>query len=474
MARKTLVWFRQDLRLQDNPALAAAIERGAVVPVFLWSPEREGDWPPGGASRWWLHHALKDLRDQLRERGGDLILRRGAVEASLRALLSESGADAVYWNRRYEPAAIEADSDLKAALCESGFEVRSFNASLLHEPWTVASGSGDPYRVFTPYSKNLLRRDLPEPIDVPLTAAAWGGGEITSDVLEDWALLPKVDWDSGFYKAWNPTRAGGMGRLHAFLQHHAEGYSEARDLPAEDGTSRLSPYLHWGQIGPREIAAALAPLRAKKGGEVFFNEILWREFGYHILFHFPHTAEAPLQAKYAKFPWREDADALAAWQRGQTGFPIVDAGMRQLWATGWMHNRVRMIVASLLVKHLLQPWQAGARWFWDTLVDADLASNSLGWQWAGGCGADAAPYFRIFNPMTQGKKFDGSGEYVRRWVPELARLPDKFLHEPWEAPESVRTQCGVELGETYPLPVIEHKAGRERALAAFQQLKETA
>jgi deoxyribodipyrimidine photo-lyase len=471
MSHTTLLWFRQDLRLSDQPALAAALARGAVVPVFIWSPETEGAWAPGGASRWWLHHALADLASQLSVHGGKLLLRAGDPLEVLRDLARETGADAVYWNRRYEPLATAHDRAVKAALRSDGLEVRSCNASLLFEPWEIATGAGAPYRVFTPFSRTVLRQAMPECVRVPLAEARFSGGEASSLALEDLGLLPAGDWAAGFSQAWEPTRAGGEARLAAFLERVVDGYDTTRDLPGEDGTSRLSPYLHWGQLGPREVASAIGGRRGD-GRRVFFNELLWREFGHHVLFHFPHTAEEPLQEKFLAFPWARDAAPLRAWQRGRTGYPIVDAGMRQLWATGWMHNRVRMVAASFLVKHLLQPWQEGARWFWDTLVDADLASNSLGWQWAGGCGADAAPYFRIFNPMTQGRKFDADGAYVRRWVPELSRLPDKYLHAPWEAPAPLLERCGIELGRDYPRPVVDHVEGRERALAALQSLKE--
>lgn len=472
MSRYAIIWFRQDLRLDDNPALAAAIGRGTVVPVFIWRPDVEGAWAPGAAGRWWLHHALADLSRQIAERGGRLILRRGEPLEVLRSIARVSGVEAVYWNRRYEPAAIEHDSEVKAALREEGLEVKTFNASLLFEPWDIASGSGGPYRVFTPFSRNLFKQSMVRPVEIEydrLVFAAEGVDSVELDALE---LLPKRSWDGGLYQAWNPTRSGGWALIDRFLSGEISTYDETRDIPGEDGTSRLSPYLHWGQMGPREIMAAIGAKQHTPGGRIFFKQLLWREFAYHILFHFPDTPTVPLQAAYAGFPWAPDEVAVTAWGKGSTGYPIVDAGMRQLWATGWMHNRVRMVVASLLVKHLLQPWQSGARWFWDTLVDADLANNSLSWQWAGGCGADAAPYFRIFNPMTQGKKFDPQGVYVRRWVPELARLPDRYIHQPWEAPVEVREACGVYLGENYPRPLIEHEVGRKRALAALSVMKE--
>jgi len=472
VGKATIVWFRRDLRLEDNPALARAIERGGpVVPVYIHDPEAEGEWAPGGASRWWQHHALEDLEHALRARGARLVVRRGETLGELRALLRETGADAVYWNRRYEPALTARDRVVKEALRGAGVGAESFCASLLHEPWTVATGEGRAYRVYTPFRRCVEARDWPAPVAVDLgelrAPAQWPRGV----ALAELGLLPRIAWDAGIRAAWQPTRAAVLQRLAAFTGGPIAHYKDARDIPADDGTSRLSPYLAWGQIGPREVVAAASRTEPGEGRQTFLNEILWREFAWHVLFHFPQTTNRPLQDKYAAFPWQDDAGLLDAWRRGRTGYPIVDAGMRQLWQTGWMHNRVRMIVGSLLVKHLLQSWLEGARWFWDTLVDADLASNTLGWQWAGGCGADAAPYFRVFNPTLQGEKFDPEGAYVRRFVPELARMPAKWIHQPWAAPADVRRAAGVVIGSDYPKPVIDHKAGRDRALAAFAQIK---
>ncbi len=470
----TIVWFRRDLRLQDNPALAAALERGApIVPVYLFSPEEEGDWQPGGASRWWLHHALASLRDALAERGLSLVLRRGGSLAGLRELITQSGADAVFWNRRYEPAIMARDSGIKSALREDGLEATSFNGSLMWEPHEISTQNGDPYKVFTPFWKSVRARPAPAPCPLPDTA--WhaldkppAGCDL--DALE---LLPTLDWADNFGDRWTPTLEGASAALEEFLDGPITGYTDRRDLPASKGTSRLSPYLASGQLGPRQVWAAVhaADAADSHAGYKFLSEIVWREFAYHLLVHFPQTPEQALYDKYSDFPWQPDASQLHAWQQGQTGYPIIDAGMRELWGTGWMHNRVRMIVASLLVKHLLQPWQEGARWFWDTLVDADLASNTMGWQWSAGCGADAAPYFRIFNPILQGEKFDPQGAYVKRWVPELKDLPAKYIHSPWEAPADILRKAGLRLGDNYPNPIVEHKAGRERALAALQSNK---
>ncbi|MFP4068597.1 MAG: cryptochrome/photolyase family protein [Opitutales bacterium] len=470
----TILWFRKDLRLSDNPALAAAVRAGApVIPLFVWSPEEAGDWAPGAASKWWLHQALKVLGEQLDELGGKLVLRRGQSLAELRAVIEKSGAARVFWNRRYEKPLREIDAQVKRALREDGIEVDSFNGSLLDEPHTVATGSGQPYKVYTPYWKKVKDRKVDSPVEANPRELLFPDHYPQSAALDSLGLLPEKQWQRKFHSHWEVGEAAARERLDEFLDGRVDAYGTDRDRPDLVGTSMLSPYLHWGHISPRQVMRALAErtdLRAK-GPQTFAKEIYWREFAYHVLYHYPDTPDRPLQEKYADFPWKADAAALEAWRRGRTGYPIVDAGMRQLYEVGWMHNRVRMIVSSLLVKHLLQSWSEGARWFWDTLVDADLASNTLGWQWSGGCGADAAPYFRIFNPMTQGKKFDPDGEYVRRWVPELRKLPGEYIHEPWEAPAEVLRRAGITLGEDYPEPIIDHKEGRERALAAFDAVK---
>ncbi len=479
----TIVWLRQDLRLQDHAALAAAAERGgAIIPLFILDDKGEGAWASGGASRWWLHRSLANLGVAIADRGGKLILRRGDSLATLREVILATGADAVYWSRRYEPAVIERDKTIKRALSEGGVLVKSFNSALLHEPHTVQNKSGKPFQVFTPYWRHCL--DKPKPALNPDAPTSWPAPSTWPDsvALEDLQLLPKLDWADRFPERWTPGETGAQQALKTFVAEAIAAYDERRDTPAEHGTSRLSPHLHFGEISPAQVWHAVAAIGeakgtfpSSKGARVYLSEIGWREFAYHLLYHFPHTPTQPLREEFAEFPWREDPNGhlLKAWQRGQTGYPIVDAGMRELWVTGWMHNRVRMVVASFLVKHLRRPWQKGAEWFWDTLVDADLAANTLGWQWSSGCGADAAPYFRIFAPVLQGTKFDGDGDYVRRWVPELAKLPNKFLHAPWEAPPEVLAHAGVELGETYPAPIVEHKAARDAALEAYQQLRKS-
>ncbi len=464
-----LVWFRQDLRLADNPALRAAIDIGApVVPVYILDDETPGQWKRGGASRWWLHHSLVSLARDLEKRGAKLTLRRGKAGDVLAKLIAETKASGVYWNRCYEPFAVARDKALKAEFEAKGLAARSFNASLIFEPLTVLSKSGTPFRVFTPFWKACLAAEappLPTPAPKKISAPA---ASPKSDTLDAWKLLPtKPDWAGGF-AVWTPGEAGAQARLMRFVGEALDGYGNLRDRPDIEGTSRLSPHLHFGEISPRQCfhAGAASPK--------FQSELGWREFSAHLLFSQPDLPETSLRREFADFPWRENKAHLRAWQKGQTGYPIVDAGMRELWQTGWMHNRVRMIAASFLVKHLLQPWRAGEDWFWDTLVDADLANNAASWQWVAGCGADAAPYFRIFNPILQGAKFDPDGKYIRRFVPELAKLPTEYLFAPWEAPAPVLAQAGVTLGKTYPKPIVDHGEARARALAAFQSLKAAA
>lgn len=472
MGQSAIHWFRNDLRLDDNAAWSAAVQSGAaVLPVYIFAEGEADGWELGGASRWWLHHALADLDQQLNAIGSRLILRRGNSEEELERLVHESGAAAVYWNRNYEVSRTQRDARIKERLKENGIQATSCSSYLLFEPWQVATQAGQPYKVYTPFSRQCANQPIKSAIanpGKPGVPEAWP----ESLSLEELELLPTVAWDKGFYESWNPTRAGGLARLEQFLHTSVRQYSDARNFPAEDGTSRLSPYLRWGQVGAREVFQRLKDSPASEGRTCYHRELVWREFGWHVIYHFPATADQPLQPKFRDFPWRSDSHQLEAWQRGQTGYPLVDAGMRQLWTTGWMHNRVRMVVASFLVKHLLISWHAGAKWFWDTLVDSDLASNSLGWQWAGGCGADAAPYFRIFNPITQSQKFDPEGNYIRRFVPELRNVPEKWIHTPWEMPLREQLSAGCRIGENYPAPIIDHKEGRERALKALESTKE--
>jgi deoxyribodipyrimidine photo-lyase len=479
-APTTIVWFRQDLRVADQPALRRAAERGRVVPVFVWAPEEEGDWPPGGASRWWLHHSLASLDEQLRDRGMRLTICRGPTQAALDAVIEQTNATAVFWNRRYEPAAIERDKQVKATLLSRGIQAESFNGALLHEPWTIAAKTGGPYQVFTPFWKaclaaNVAHETLPAPRE--LTAPAKWPKSLSLDELE---LLPRISWDAAFYDAWSVGAPAAERRLQHFIAEAISRYHEDRDRADIEGSSLLSPHLHFGEISPRQVWAAVEKELAKsparrsksaKGAEVFLKEVGWREFAYHLLYHFPQTPTEPLREQFRGFPWRRSTKDLQAWQRGRTGFPIVDAAMRQLWASGYLPNRTRMVVASFLTKDLRLPWLRGAEWFWDTLVDADLANNTLGWQWTAGCGADAAPYFRVFNPTMQAEKADPAGEYIRRWVPELSKLPTKWLREPWTAPDEELAAAGVMLGETYPRPMVDHREARDAALAAYERVK---
>jgi deoxyribodipyrimidine photo-lyase len=453
--KPVIVWFRQDLRLSDNPALHAAAANGApVLPLYVLDDTTPADCAWGGASRWWLHYSLLALDKSLK---GHLVLRRGDAAGIIKALAKETGAQAVLWNRCYEPVGSEQDRKLAEDLGEAGVAAETYNAALLHEPWDLKTKTGTPFRVFTPFWKSMRALQVDEPLAAPRLSRFH---EIRSDAIESWALLPTgLDWAKGF--DWTPGEKAAQAALYDFLDD-VNDYGRGRDLPAKDGTSRLSPHLHWGEISPRQVWHTVRAPHQGEGSETFLKELGWREFCAQLLFHNPDLPEKPLDKRFEQFHWRKSAKDFQAWTRGQTGIPIVDAGMRQLWQTGWMHNRVRMIVASFLIKHLGIHWREGERWFWDTLVDANLANNSANWQWVAGCGADAAPFFRIFNPVLQGNKFDPGGAYVRHFVPELKKVPDKYIHCPWEAPQPPAN---------YPAPIVDLAAGRDRALKAFRALK---
>ena len=469
----TIVWFRQDLRLRDNPALAAAAAKGAVVPIFILDDATSANRRLGGASRWWLHHSLVALRDYL----GELRLFRGVPRDLLPAIIETVRASALYWNRCYEPHAITRDKELKSLMQRLGVEVQSFNGSLLHEPWEVATGRGDSFKIYTPYWRASLAKPVAPPLPSPKlkvdNAATLG---TLGDRLEEWELLPKrPDWAAGWKKLWRPGESGALACLDAFVKAHLARYSELRNRPDLRATSRLSPHLHWGEISPRQIWARLG-LEAedpskREGTNKFLSEVGWREFSHHLLYHFPKLPEESWRREFDFFPWRESADDLKAWQRGLTGYPLVDAGMRELWQTGWMHNRVRMVAASFLVKHLRIDWRHGEAWFWDTLLDADLANNAAGWQWVAGSGADASPYFRIFNPITQGRNFDPNGDYVRRWCPELARLPNGYIHSPFNTAPEVLAQAGIRLGQNSPFPIVDLDQARKAALDGYNKVR---
>jgi deoxyribodipyrimidine photo-lyase len=466
-----IVWFRADLRLADHPALLAAARTGRpVIPVFVLD-EGNRHARPGAAGRWWLYHSLDRLARQLAGLGSRLVLRRGNASRILPDLVRETGAGGILASRSHEPR----PRAVERLVAEAGAALKLYPGNHLFEPGTVLGQSGGPYKVFTPFYKACLAMAPPaEPLPAPeqLTAPAeWPSG----DRLEDWNLLPtRPDWAGGLRAAWTPGEAGAAARLERFLDTAAAGYAAGRDLPAEDGTSRLSPHLHFGEVSARQVwhAAVRHPDADTAGMTSFLRELVWREFACHLLHHFPDMTHRPLRREFEAFPWEHDEAALRAWQRGETGYPIVDAGMRELWHTGWMHNRVRMIAASFLVKDLRLDWRLGAAWFLDTLVDADPANNSCSWQWVAGCGTDAAPYFRVFNPALQARKFDPEGCYIRRWVPELGNVPDSGLAEPWTMPAGSREAIGLRLGQSYPDRIVDHAEARQQALAAFARMND--
>lgn len=469
-----ILWFRQDLRLADNPALSDAVQSGApIIPVYILDDINAGEWAMGGASRVWLHHSLTALNKTI---GGHLSCFSGDAHAVMERLVKETGASGVYWNRCYEPWRMARDAAIKTTLESAGITVKSFNGALLYEPWQVKKDDGTPYRVFTPYFRRgcIAAGEPPLPLAAPKAMnfiPASGQGAIAA--LD---LLPRTPrWDQKMEQYWAIGESGARQRLNDFLDDGLRNYKDGRNNPAENYVSRLSPHLHFGEISPRTawhaVRQRMIPDGVERDGDHFLSELGWREFS-HSLLYYNHTLPTePLQTRFNAFPWVNDPAGLRAWQRGMTGYPIVDAGMRELWETGYMHNRVRMIVGSFLVKDLLLHWSHGEKWFWDCLFDADLANNAASWQWIAGCGADAAPYFRIFNPVGQGEKFDPDGLYVRRWCPELAKLPNDLIHCPWDAEPLILKQAGITLGKTYPRPIVDHKAARAKALTAFQTTK---
>jgi deoxyribodipyrimidine photo-lyase len=455
----SLIWFRDDLRTADNPALMAAIKADQPVICLFMLEENPNLRPLGSATRWWLHHSLRALETDLKTKGGRLILRRGDPLKILPDICKAQNVNNVSWNRRYAPCQIEIDASIKSELRAAGVECQSFNANLLNEPWTIKTGSDQPYKVFTPYWKTCRSQGHPsDPLPMPEHIVA-SVNNIASDDLNTWNLLPtSPDWAAEFSDYWTPGEKGAHARLDSFITNGLDRYKEGRDVPSQENTSRLSPHLRWGEISPRQIWATL---RNKFGDffsidtEKFLAEIGWREFSKTILFYADDVANKNWKPAFDAFPWRNDPHLLTAWQKGETGYPLVDAGMRELWQTGTMHNRVRMVAASFLVKHLLTDWRNGEQWFWDTLVDADEASNPASWQWVAGSGADAAPFFRIFNPILQSQRFDPEGAYIKRWLPKLTDHSPKTIHLP---------------GATYREPIVDHAFARERALAAYKSL----
>jgi deoxyribodipyrimidine photo-lyase len=475
----TILLFRQDLRLHDHPALTAAAQRGAVIPVFVLDDEVCGDWSMGGASRWWLKQSLLNLGSTISQSGGELILRRGDTVTALKDIQSQSGADAIYFSRQYQPWSAATEKAINDTFSGNGIEVKRYPGTLLHEPGSVLTGSGTAFKVFTPFWRAAVKQPVATPLPSP--SVNWSNSVSGGEDLSSWVLDPAEDtrvpdWAIGWEAIWDPGEDGAHNALEAFLDEPVAHYSEGRDLPARRYTSRLSPHLKFGEISPRQVWASaqqrkLSSPEWASAIDKFLAEIGWREFCYQLIDLFDAMPNSPFKDQFASFPWDNSEEQLKAWQRGMTGYPIVDAGMRELWQTGFMHNRVRMIVASFLTKHLLVHWLEGERWFWDCLLDADIASNACSWQWVAGSGADAAPYFRIFNPITQGQKFDPEGEYVKRWCPELSDLPKKFVHAPWEAPAMTLASAGVELGKTYPEPIVDHKMARQGALDAYEVIK---
>ena len=461
--KPAILWLRQDLRLADNPALQAAANQPFFAVYIL---DEQDPWSPGGASRWWLHKSLNTLKQSLRERGVQLVFKRGNPLYILKALAQETKACGVYWNRCYEPYAINRDKEIKSHLKNAGISCQSFNGSLLAEPWEIQTKTRGPYQVFTPFWKVIQTLSFPKPRPIP-DLQGWNV-PIISESIEEWRFKPTT-WGQGLEKTWQPGEKGAWERLSRFLEERLEAYASKRDYPSEKGTSHLSPYLHWGELSPTQIWHQTSHFHGVEALP-FLRQLGWREFSYHLLFHFPELPFKPLRSSFDRFPWEVNTAALKAWQVGKTGYPLVDAGMRELWHTGGMHNRVRMVVASFLVKHLLLPWQKGEEWFWDTLVDADLANNAVSWQWVAGCGADAAPYFRIFNPVLQSQKFDSEGTYIKQWIPELRALETPYIHSPWQAPHEVLERAEIKLGTTYSLPIVDHSFARRRALEALKTL----
>jgi deoxyribodipyrimidine photo-lyase len=464
----TLLWFRQDLRVHDQAALRAAAAQGPVVPVYVL--DKSVDWAAGGASRWWLHGSLVSLAADLKKLGAALVLRRGDAAKIIAGLAEEIGAVTVHAGFAHEPAWRARDAALAAALEKSGRHLVLHRVATLADPEKIRSRTGTIYGMYTPFARAVEEAGEPaDPVGAPGKLKTTASPP-ASDTLEDWALLPTTpDWAAGFRETWTPGEAGAMARLTEFLDHAVEEYDVGRNLPGKHGTSMLSPHLHFGEISPNTAWHGCRQRGGGEGRKTFLRELIWRDFSAYLLRHHDRMPDEPLRPAFAKLSWRTDKKALKAWQRGQTGVPIVDAGMRQLWQIGWMHNRVRMITGSFLVKHLLLSWQEGEAWFWDTLVDGDLASNATNWQWVSGVGIDAQPYFRVFNPVSQSEKFDGDGAYVRRYVPEIAELPDRYLHAPWSAPPMVLAQAGVVLGKTYPAPIVDLAEGRMRALDVYKR-----
>ncbi|MBJ7450155.1 MAG: deoxyribodipyrimidine photo-lyase [Parachlamydiales bacterium] len=481
LKKKIIVWFRQDLRLNDQEALWTAFQDDAIIiPLFIWSPKDEKKWPIGNASRQWLKQSLELFSDSIKSKGSRLIIRQGAVLDTILEMVDEVKADGVFWGRCYEPYNIDLSTKLKTALKKKNLIAESFNTRLLFEPWEIATKQGNPFQVFTPFWRTCqkMSENIKKPFPEPETLNSVPSS-ISSESISIIQLKEKNHWKFTTQRPWEPGEKGAVKALEHFSKDGINQYSEERDRPDHQGTSRISPHLHFGEISPRTIWHHLTHISKRTSNtqkkdeiEAYLRQVIWREFAYHLLYHFPHTVEQPLRAAFNEFGWEQEKNLLKAWKEAKTGFPIVDAGIKELLHSGWMHNRVRLIAASFLIKDLLIHWIEGARFFWENLVDADLANNTMGWQWVAGCGADAAPYFRIFNPVTQSQKFDPDGVYITSWLPELKKLPAKWIHSPWLAPLEVLKQADIELGSDYPYPIVDHDEARKKALSLFEEMRE--
>ncbi len=461
-------WFRQDLRSQDNPAFYSASQHEFVLPIFILDDINSGAFTNGAASRVWLHHSLKNLNISLNE---NLHFFSGDALTIIHQLIEKYSVNAIYWNRCYEPWRIKRDAKIKKELKEKQILVKTFNGSLLWEPWEISKKDNTPYKVFTPFFKKGCLQAIPprNPINKPKNITYYQSSKLVTSI-NDLNLMPEIEWDKSMMQDWQPGEQAAKKRLQTFLRSAIHNYKLGRNFPAMKAVSRLSPHLHFGEISPNQIWYAAKKIDDDENIYHFLSELGWREFSHSLLYYFKDLPTKNWQSKFNAFPWIKNHTRLTAWQKGQTGYPIVDAGMRELWQTGYIHNRIRMVVASFLIKNLMIDWREGERWFWDCLVDADLANNSASWQWVAGCGADAAPYYRIFNPITQGQKFDPHGEYTKKYLPELRLLPDKYLYNPWEAPEAILQQANIVLGKTYPKPIVDLKPSREKALEAYKAL----
>jgi deoxyribodipyrimidine photo-lyase len=475
--KKIIVWFGKDLRLHDNPALWEASQQGVVIPVFIWSEEEEQEFRMSKASHWWLHHSLISLQEKLESKKLSLIYRRGNSLEELTNLIEQTNADAVFFGERYEPSSVIRDYEICKNLTSKGIEVRSFQSSLLFSPHDVLKNKNEPYKVFTSFWKRTMQEMVLRPLPIPEDIVSYNE-PISTLRIDELGLLSEIHWGEKFHSYWVPGENGAIARWGQFTEDGLSRYVTGRDIPSADVVSLLSPHLVWGDISVRAIWHSAKRLNdaettafMNSSIDAFLRQLIWRDFAHHQLIHFPMMSHTPLREKFKAFPWQGTNEEFARWQKGLTGYPLVDAGMRELWETGVIHNRVRMVVASFLVKHLLISWVEGYDWFKETLVDFDVANNAMGWQWIAGSGIDAAPYFRIFNPIIQSKKFDSEGLYIRKWLPELSKLPTIYIHEPWKAPDEQLREAGIELGKTYPFPIIDHSLARNRALEAYAKVK---